>query len=144
MNAQTTALEMVGTRAIGSLSSVTPEAASSILRALGDKFSGKIMRCAGEEARTIEEISSSERIPLSTCYRRMQELVDAGLVVVERIVITGSGKRYATYRSCYRSFRISADPHGVVVEAETNKAAAEKMWNRRLSGDYAGRSAGVA
>jgi hypothetical protein len=66
----------------------------------------------------------------------MQQLVDDGLVVVERIVITSSGKRYALYRSSFRSFRISADPHGVAVEAEMNKDVQEKILSRRLSISY--------
>jgi helix-turn-helix protein len=144
MNAQTTVLETVGKQATGSLSSVTPEAGSSILRALADRFSEKIMTRAADEARTVEEISSSERIPLSTCYRRMQGLVDAGLVVVDKVVITGSGKRYATYRSCYRSFRISADSHGTSVEVELNKDPVEKMRNRQLLKSSVGTSADVA
>ena len=126
------------------MTSVGPETANSILMALADKFSEKIMIRSVDEARTVEEISSSEGIPLSTCYRRMQALVDAGLVVVERIVITGCGKRYATYRSCYKSFRISADQQGIMVQVQMNKEAAEKMWNRRISNRYAGHSSGVA
>ena len=144
MNGQTTTLETAKTSAASPLTSVGPETSCSILTALADRFSEKIMIRAVDEARTIEEISSSEGIPLSTCYRRIQTLVDEGLVVIERIVVTGSGKRYATYRSCYRSFRISADSHGVVVQAEMNKDAVEKMWNRRLSNNYAGQSSGVA
>lgn len=118
------------------LAPVSTQMAGSILKALSDRFSERIMMHAIDQARTIEEISSHEAIPLSTCYRRMQQLVDDGLVVVERIVITSSGKRYALYRSSFRSFRISADPHGVAVEAEMNKDVQEKILSRRLSISY--------
>lgn len=143
MNAQTTTLERFEKEA-ASLLTLGPETAVSILTALADRVSSKIMARTFDEARTVEEISSSEGIPLSTCYRRMQALLDAGLLVIERIVITGSGKRYTMYRSCYRSFRISADPHGIVVQAEMNKEAVEKMWSRRHSDSYAGHVVEVA
>lgn len=133
----TPTLETVRSPAARSLTSVSPEMASSILSALADHFSEKIMTCTVTEARTVEEISSSEKIPLSTCYRRMRELVDAGLILVERIVITGSGKRYATYRSCFKSFRISSDFHGLSVEAEVNEDVADKLRDRWLSTRYA-------
>ncbi|MDA4123340.1 MAG: helix-turn-helix domain-containing protein [Thaumarchaeota archaeon] len=144
MNAQTTTVDAVETKS-ASLLTLGPETAGSILAALADRFSGKIMTRTIDDARTVEAISSSEGIPLSTCYRRMHALVGAGLVVIERIVITGSGKRYASYRSCYRSFRISADPHGIVVQAETNKEAFAKLWGRHISNGYgyAGHSLGV-
>jgi DNA-binding Lrp family transcriptional regulator len=120
---------------------ISPATEHLILEALADDFSERIMRYAVEHARTVEEISSVQNIPLSTCYRRIRELVDAGLVLVERIVITGSGKRYATYRSCFRSFRISAGSHGVVVEAEINPDLVEKLRDERLSIVYSGQSA---
>jgi len=127
-----------------SLNAVSPVMAHSILEALADGFSEKIMTSTVDEARTVEDISSMRGIPLSTCYRRMQRLVDAGLILVERIVITGSGKRYATYRSCFRSFHIAANPNGVAVEAEMNEDVVEKVRDRRLSISYAGQTARVA
>ena len=135
MNVPTTVIGMTGERRTA-LAPVSTQMAGSILKALSDRFSERIMMHAIDQARTIEEISSHEAIPLSTCYRRMQQLVDDGLVVVERIVITSSGKRYALYRSSFRSFRISADPHGVAVEAEMNKDVQEKILSRRLSISY--------
>ncbi|MDA4135405.1 MAG: winged helix-turn-helix domain-containing protein [Thaumarchaeota archaeon] len=140
----TTKLEAVHIAPAAYLTAVSQSMAHSIMEALADRFSAKIMTFATEEARTVEEISSAQGIPLSTCYRRIQELVDEGLVLVERIVITESGKRYATYRSCFRSFRISADRHGVVVEAELNEDVMEKIRNRRLSISYAGHFEGMA
>jgi DNA-binding Lrp family transcriptional regulator len=136
MNTPTTAMEMTGDQLASPLASVSPEVATSVLAALSDEFSERIIMDAIDQARTIEEISSRDRIPLSTCYRRVQKLVDDGLVVVDRIIITNSGKRYATYRSCFRSFRISADPHGVAVEAEINKDVREKIRNRHLAIGY--------
>ncbi len=136
MNVPTTAIGMTGERRTSALVSVSTETAGSILKALSDRFSERIMMRVIDQARTIEEISSHEAIPLSTCYRRMRQLADDGLVVVERIVITSSGKRYALYRSSFRSFRISADPHGVAVDAEMNKDVQEKILSRRLSISY--------
>jgi DNA-binding Lrp family transcriptional regulator len=144
MVTSTIRLEAVHTAPAASLTVASPAMAHAILEALADGFSEKIMSSTVEEARTVEEMSSVQGIPLSTCYRRMQELVDEGLVLVERIVITGSGKRYATYRSCFRSFRILADRHGVAVEAELNEDVVEKIRERHLSISYAGHSAGMA
>jgi len=140
----TTRLESVPVAPAASLDAVGPAMAHSILAALADGFSEKIMTSAVEEAKTVEEISSRQDIPLSTCYRRIQQLVDAGIILVDRIVITGSGKRYATYRSCFKSFRITVDSHEVTVEAELNEDVVEKVRNRRLSIGYAGQTAGGA
>ena len=107
-----------------------------ILSALGDDFSDRILACANEQARTVEQISELEGIPLSTCYRRIRDLLDAGLLMIERIVITNSGRRYAIYRSSYKTFQVLFDVHGTRVHALLNDDVADKVRNRQMMITY--------
>lgn len=77
--------------------------------------------------KTAQEISVEQALPLSSCYRRIRELVDQGLLVAEKIVVTGEGKRYALYRSCFRTVEMAADFREVCVSAELNDEVAEKF-----------------
>jgi predicted transcriptional regulator len=120
----------------GRLSVLESNMAGALLTAFADKWSNRMLICAVEESRTVEEISEKHGIPLSTCYRRVRELVDAGLIIVERIVITKTGKRYALYRSSFRSFEVSVDKEGVEVRGEVNQEVAEKVKSRWLSITY--------
>ena len=44
-------------------------------------------------------------LPPSSVYRRISDFVDAGLLAVERIVITKDGKKFSLYRSTVRDIR---------------------------------------
>ena len=48
------------------------------------------------------EIIHQYQLAPSSVYRRITEFVDAGLLAVERIVITKDGKKYSLYRSTVR------------------------------------------
>ena len=106
--------------------------AEQVMSALSDVFSRKIIASVIEKGKTVQEISTEQTVPLSTCYRRCRELVDEGILFVETIVVTGDGKRYAIYRSSFRGVEVSSDFHGVTVKAEVSNAALGKFQLRRL------------
>jgi hypothetical protein len=64
-------------------------------------------------------------------------------IIVESVVIT-VGKRNVTCTSRFKSFRTSADLHGIAVEAELGGDVAEKTRDRRLSIGYTGHIGGGA
>jgi len=143
MNSSQT-LETVGEKHGISSSEIGDQMSKAILAALGDDFSDKILSCTNEKARTVEEISSLEGIPLSTCYRRIRHLVDSGLLLIERIVITNSGRRFAEYRSSFASFQVSFDPTGTHVQASLNQDVADKVRCRQLQIAYGHQNGDVA
>jgi DNA-binding transcriptional ArsR family regulator len=82
------------------------EAKEKILRALGDNYSRAILLSTIDEALPISEISARNNIPISTAYRRARELIEAGLLAVERSEISEDGKRYDLYRSAVKSVKV--------------------------------------
>jgi len=144
MNASTQELETVGEEHGPNLTAVDEYMSKAILAALGDDFSDKILSCTNEHARTVEEISSHEGIPLSTCYRRIRDLVDSGLLLIEKIVITSSGRRFAEYRSSFASFSVSFDQSGTHVHASLNQDVADKVRSRQLQITYGRQNGEVA
>jgi DNA-binding transcriptional ArsR family regulator len=82
----------------------------AILSALGDQFSLRILESAIERGRSVEEISTTEGIPVSTAYRRVHQLTEAGLMILERIVITRAGKKYMIYRSIFSQISVDFEP----------------------------------
>ena len=81
-------------------------------------------------SKSVEDLSKENDIPLSTCYRRVHELLDAKVLVVERIVVTPDGKRYELLRSAYRMVAVNFENGVLKVEALVNEDVAEKL--RRL------------
>ena len=71
----------------------------AVLQAMGSETMRKILLSTMYEAKSIERISIDTGLPLSTCYRRVHELVGSRLLRVERIIITSAGKKYEIFRS---------------------------------------------
>lgn len=108
----------------------------AILSALGDESSRKILTSAITRGKTVEEISSEENLPLSTCYRRVRGLLSGGLMILERTVVTPAGKRYAVYRTSFSRAAISFNDGEVGVEVTPNMDIIDKLRRKWLSENY--------
>jgi DNA-binding Lrp family transcriptional regulator len=110
---------------------------NAILRALGDESSRRILVSAIASGKTVEEISATQNLPLSTCYRRVNKLVAAGLMVLEKSVVTPAGKRYGVYRTTFSGVSIRLDENGaIVVDLAPNLDTLEKLHGRWLSENF--------
>lgn len=102
-----------------------------LVGAVTDRFSRVIIASTAAEGKTVYELSAENHMAVSTCYRKVRRLVDQGFVVVERVVVTGTGRKFAVYRSVIRAATISLEGGGVRVEATVNPEAADKLRYRR-------------
>ena len=66
----------------------------AIIRALADEYSRKLILGTLSRARSVEELSQTENIPISTAYRRVNELKEIGLLTVEKTILTDEGKKF--------------------------------------------------
>jgi len=92
------------------------ERKDAVLLAMSDHYMRRILAATMVEDKSIEEISKEKLVPVSTCYRRVHELVGLHLLRIERTVITESGKKYETYRSAFRDAKISMSSGELAVE----------------------------
>ena len=102
----------------------------ALVQGLADEYSRKIILSAIPKAKSVEDMSRENDIPLSTCYRRVHELLDSQILLVEKIIVTPDGKKYELLRSAYRSVNVSFEGGVIKVEAQINEDVAEKL--RRL------------
>ena len=114
----------------------SPELSRAILSALGDESSKRILTSAIASGKTVEEISAEQNLPLSTCYRRMRHLLGEGLMILERTVVTPTGKRYAVYRTSFSEARIRFQQREIAVEVTPNLDVLDKLRRRWLSENY--------
>lgn len=70
---------------------------AELLEALGNKYSAEIL-CAAQTPASAQELSEEMGIPIATCYRRIEELVDAGLLECEGRQLSEEGRRTNVYR----------------------------------------------
>jgi DNA-binding Lrp family transcriptional regulator len=114
----------------------TLRSSSAILSALGDESSRRILTSAIARGKTIEEISAEQNLPLSTCYRRTRTLLEEGLMILERSVVTPAGKRYAVYRTSFSQTAITFVNGEIAVEVTPNLDILDKLRRRWLSAIY--------
>lgn len=72
-------------------------AVDRVLAALGAQYSAEIL-AAAETPVSAQELSDRMDIPIATCYRRIEDLVDAGLLRREGRELSEQGRRTNVYR----------------------------------------------
>ena len=97
----------------------------AILEALADKESLKILDCAVFHAKSINEIIRETSIAHTTAYRKVNALIQNGLLVVEKTKITSDGKKYSEVRSTLRSFNVKYDLGELIIESVQNYSPVE-------------------
>lgn len=91
----------------------------TILEAISDKYSRIIIEATLDVPKTALEISNEHKIPISTVYRRLQDLHDAKLLGISG-AISDDGKKFFMYKSRVRGISTIFDGSTVQVSIITN------------------------
>ena len=103
-----------------------------ILSAMADQYSRKILTATVAEPVSALDLSKTYQIPITTVYRRIEELVEAGLIAAVKSGRTTDGKWFDLYRSLLRRIDVSFENGDVRIEVLVNEHVADKftrMWN---------------
>lgn len=73
------------------------DAVEALLGALGGKYAARILTAA-DEPTSAQELSDALGVPIATCYRRIEELEAADLLVCEGRKTSDRGRRTNVYR----------------------------------------------
>ena len=91
-----------------------------ILEILADKYCKQILNNTLEKPKSAMEISS-EKIPISTVYRRLQTLYDAKLLAISGS-INQDGKKYFLYKKQVKSISLKCDLEVTTIEIVSNSS----------------------
>ncbi len=91
----------------------------TILAAVSDKYSRIIMESTLDKPKTALEISTEHKIPISTVYRRLQDLHDVKLLGISGS-ISDDGKKFFMYRSKVRAISTAFDGSQIRVSVIPN------------------------
>jgi DNA-binding transcriptional ArsR family regulator len=103
---------------------------SQIMSALSDSSMQKILRSTSFSDMSANDIIRAQGLPHSSTYRKINELIKCGLLVLYRLEIAG-GKKIAYYKSTFHSIKVSYE--GIAdtkIEAEPNQDALERISSR--------------
>jgi len=86
-----------------------------MLRELADKITYKII-ISIDSAKTACQICEENKIPLSSTYKKIQKLYNAGLLSIEGIIIDRKGKKVLFYRSQIKSLEVNLNNEGLLLQ----------------------------
>ena len=78
----------------------------AILKALSDEYSRTIMNYTIEQPKSVVEIVKECDIPMTTAYRRVNELVENKILKITGSVVTDDGKKYFLYQNRLKSIYV--------------------------------------
>src|SRR2546425_4206023 len=103
-----------------------------VKRALLTALAGSVMH----HSKSFNDITrDNSSIPRTTAFRKIKWLLDEGLLIVEKIVITPSGKKFSLYHSTLKAINVKYENNDVFVEAEQNFDIAKKWLEKFFSLD---------
>jgi len=101
--------------------------AVEVVKVLADEYSRKIVLSIIANSLPIEEISKEQHIPVSTCYRRIHEMLAFGIVRPDRTIIQEDGKKFVCYKSSFKNATIQLESGELKVDLISNRDPADKL-----------------
>lgn len=102
----------------------------TLLDLFGDEYVRTIVRAASREPMSVKELSEECGSARSTVYRRVDDLVDAG-VLLERTRLEAGGSHHSVYETSLETLTVSVEDGRYEVDLEGVADPAERftsMW----------------
>lgn len=93
----------------------------SILDALSDDYSRMILNYTIEQPHSVIDIVKALDIPMTTAYRRVNNLTDEKLLKVTGSIVTDEGKKYFLYQSKLKAIYVVFGLESLNVQIIENK-----------------------
>lgn len=97
-----------------------------ILEAFGDEDKKRILIALLEEPRVISEVLSICNVPQTSGYRKINWLIDNGLLTTHGFITTNDGKRVNKYTPVFENIKINIVKDKVTVRVQLNKESMSK------------------
>ena len=108
---------------------IKSEAKKAVLEALADEHARRILEDTIFKVKSVTDISRECNIPMTSAYRKVKMLTDAGLLRVERFVTTDQGVKYELFSSNVKSISVKFEAGLLEIDVTSNVGASEKMAN---------------
>jgi len=106
-----------------------------VIEILGNKYNADILDAA-EEPKSAQEFSDELDVPIATCYRRIEELTDAGLLELHDRPLSDEHRRIKVYRRAVDAITVRFDD-GLTIDVEDRTDVANKLdevWRQMSQG----------
>ncbi|QSG07052.1 winged helix-turn-helix domain-containing protein [Halapricum desulfuricans] len=100
-------------------------ASVDLLRTLGNKYSAEILDAA-DEPQSAQDLSDELDIPIATCYRRIDELTEHGLLELHDSILSEDRRRIKVYRRNVESVTVDFD-QSMAISVEDRSEVTNKL-----------------
>jgi len=97
-----------------------PDTVITILGSYADQQKRLIMESVVDKPHTISELLQICKLPLVSVYRKVNSLIQEGLIVENSFAITHHGRRIR-YKAVFENLRIDIDGNKIIVKGKLNK-----------------------
>lgn len=107
-----------------------------IMNAMNDEHTLHILNATKSKAKSVSDLQLILSIPMTSTYRKINSLLNAGLLMSESSIVTETGARFHLYRSTVQDISINYGDNELVVEVLPNQDMINKfmrLW-RTLGG----------
>jgi hypothetical protein len=103
-----------------------PSLSKQILEAFGDEDKKNILNAVLDESRITSDILEITQLPQTSGYRKVNSLIDSGLLIVQGHITTHDGKTVNKYKSIFENVAINIEKNKVIVKVLLAKESIEK------------------
>jgi predicted transcriptional regulator len=93
-----------------------PRFTELVLKSIGDKEKKNIINAVIDKPHVIPEILEISMIPQTSGYRKINTLIDDGILIPQGYVTTHDGKRVTKYKAIFDNISILIEKNKVVVK----------------------------
>ena len=110
-----------------------PELKAQILSAMADPDSGRIIQAIRSDAKGVVKIGAELQIPVSSMYRKISILKEAGLVFASNFEITSDGKKLELYSSAVLEVKIDFKINEPTIDLVPSGEMVNRIWLKLFS-----------
>jgi predicted transcriptional regulator len=91
-----------------------------LLQNIVDETTFKIILSIIDIAKTVFQICEENKIPISSTYKKIRKLQNAGLIFIKKIEIDDKGKKVIFYKSKIKTLEFSLKKDGILLQFHKN------------------------
>lgn len=107
-----------------------PSEVERLLGALGGKYAARIL-AAADRPMSAQELSDAVDVPIATCYRRIEELEEADLLVCEGGKTSDRGRHTKVYRRTLDGIDLDLDDGTPSLSVDVRSDPPDPLRDRR-------------
>lgn len=107
---------------------VTGRLRDAIIDCLSDRDCRRIMLSVLSKPKPTGAIEREVNLPQSTLYRKISELKESGLLMIERYEVRDDGRREAVYSCSFSEVRLRVEGEEIVIDVTENEKGKERRW----------------